>query len=987
MCQAFRAPEGGTIGTMIDRAKPLSFSFDGESFEGYEGDTLAAALLANGVRLVGRSFKYHRPRGIYAAGIEEPSALVTLGEGNRATPNTPATMVDLAEGLVAQSQNRWPSLRFDLMAVNGLLSPFFAAGFYYKTFMGPPVPWHFWEPIIRNAAGLGTPAREPDPDRYETLHDFADALIVGAGPAGLAAAKELAGSGLRLLLADERARAGGDLLGRRERVEGRETDAWLADTLAALEADEGIKVLRRATAFGLYDGLVAGIVERLAANQGTGARERLRIVRARQVILATGALERPLVFPNNDRPGVMLASAARAYANLYAVRAGARAVVAAADDSAYAAAVDLQEAGVEIVSICDLRPEAGAEARTLAGAATIPVHTGCLLDGVEAHSAVQAALVNGPTVEARLDCDLLAVAGGWSPAVHLHSQRGVKPVWRPDLAMFVPGSDPAGVVSAGACLGYASTADCIASGRRAAEATRAALDGESVPSREDPPEQAEAHPLLSARLPKGRGGKAFIDLQNDVTAADVGLAAREGYDSVELMKRYTTLSMATDQGKTSNVNGLAVLAEAAGRSIPEIGTTTFRPPYAPVSIGVLAGPHVGAHFQPVRRTPLHDWHAENGADFVEAGLWLRARAYPEPGEDLEAAMRREAAHVRAKVGMVDVSTLGKIDVQGPDAAEFLNRVYVNGWGKLAVGRARYGVMLRHDGMVFDDGTTTRLAEDRFFMTTTTAQAGPVMSHLEFLLETAWPELRVNLVSITDQWAGIALAGPRARDVLAALLPGQDVSNEALPFMAVIEAEADGIPLRAHRISFSGELAYELFVPSGYAGPLWKALRMVGAPHGIMPYGTEAMGVLRIEKGHVAGPELDGRTTLADIGLAGMASSKKSFVGQVLAQRPALADPARPRLVGLRAVVPEQRIQAGAILFDEGQEAKGHGLGHVSSVTFSPQLDGHIALGFLAEAERRKGVRVMAHSPVHGEATSLEVVDPVFFDPEGARVRG
>ena len=983
MSQAFRAPEGG----LIDRDKPLRFSFDGVRFDGYAGDTLAAALLANGVRLVGRSFKYHRPRGIYAAGIEEPSALVTLGEGARATPNTPATMVDLADGLVAQSQNRWPSLRFDLMAVNGLLSPFFAAGFYYKTFMGPPVPWEFWEPIIRKAAGLGVAAREPDPDRYETLHDFADVLIVGAGPTGLAAAKELSGNGLRVLVTDERARPGGDLLSRHESVEGQGADAWLAETLAAFEADEGVQVLRRATAFGLYDGLVAGIAERLDPSQGTGARERLRIVRARQIILATGALERPLVFPNNDRPGVMLASAARAYANLYAVRAGERAVVAAADDSAYMAAVDMEAAGVEVVAICDLRSDAGPEARVVAEAAKIPVHLDCAVTGVEARGAVQAALIHGATAPARLDCDLLAAGGGWSPVVHLHSQRGVKPVWRADLAMFVPGADPTGIVSAGACLGYAGTADCIASGRRAAEAARAVLEGGAAPVRQDPPEQADAQPLHSARVPTGGRGKAFIDLQNDVTAADVGLAAQEGYDSVELMKRYTTLSMATDQGKTSNVNGLAVLAEAAGRSVPEIGTTTFRPPYAPVSIGVLAGPHVGAHFRPLRRTPLHDWHAENGADFVEAGLWLRARAYPEPGEDLEAAMRREAAHVRAKVGMVDVSTLGKIDVQGPDAAEFLNRVYVNGWSKLAVGKARYGVMLRPDGMVFDDGTTTRLAEDRFFMTTTTAQAGPVMSHLEFLLETAWPELRVNLVSITDQWAGIAVAGPRSREVLAGLLPGYDVSNDALPFMGVIEAEAEGIPLRVHRISFSGELAYELFVPSGYARALWEALRMAGAPHGIIPYGTEAMGALRIEKGHVTGAELDGRTTLADVGLAGMASSKKPFVGQVLAQRPALADPARPRLVGLRAVAPQQRIRAGAILFDEGQEAKGHGLGHVSSVTFSPALGGHIALGFLADAEQRKGKRVVAHSPVHGEATPLEVVDPIFVDPEGARVRG
>jgi len=988
--QRFRLAQGG----LIDRARPVRFRFDGRDCEGYAGDTLASALLANGVRLLGRSFKYHRPRGIVAAGADEPNALVELGAGRHLEPNTLATQVQLYDGLVASSQNRWPSLRFDLMALNALLAPILPAGFYYKTFMWPA---SFWEPVyervIRRSAGLGRASRAPDPDAYEHGHAHADVLVVGAGPAGLAAALAAGQSGARVLLADERPHLGGTLAFERRMLGGEPAGAWVADAERRLAALPEVRILRRTSVFGYYDHNVLAAIERvadhLAARPAHAPRQRLWTIRAREVVLATGALERPLVFADNDRPGVMLASAVRAYLNGYGVAPGRRLVVATNNDDAYRTALDAHAAGLEVAAVVDCRADPG----DLAGRARdagIPVRPASVVQQAHGRLAVQGvelASADGAPL-GRLGCDLLAVSGGWNPAVHLSSQSGARPEWSEALASFVPGAPRQAERAAGAARGVFDLAECIEDGARAgAEAAEAAGFTPPPPPPAAAGDEAAEAPLQALWWIRGGKGKAFVDFQNDVSAEDVHLAAREGYVSVEHAKRYTTLGMATDQGKTANVNGLAILAEARGDPIPEVGITTFRPPYAPVAIGSFAGHARARHYQPVRRTAIHAWHERRGAVFVEAGHWLRPQYYPQEGEDVAAATAREALAVRRAVGLCDVSTLGKIDLQGPDAGAFLDRLYVNGFRTLAVGRARYGLMLREDGIVFDDGTTSRLGEQHFLMTTTTANAAAVLAHMEFYAQTVWPELDIQFCSVTEQWAGIAIAGPRAREVLAQVVDGLDVGNEALPYMGVATATIGGAPARIFRISFSGELAYEVNVPAGYGEAAWELLMAAGAGLGIVPYGMEALGVLRIEKGHVAGPELDGRTTARDLGLGRMLSTGKAFVGQKLMARPGLADPKRPALVGLKPLERGRRLHGGAHLVEDPARANGAtSLGHVTSVARSPTLGHWIALALVAGGARRFGQRLYTVDPLRRETVAVDVVHPVFVDPEGARVR-
>jgi len=999
--QPFRLAAGGAV----DRSRPVSFRFDGRPLTGYAGDTLASALLANGVRLVGRSFKYHRPRGILSAGSEEPNALVELREGARREPNTRATMVELYDGLTAASQNRFPSLAVDLMAVNGLLSPVFSAGFYYKTFMWPASGWMVYEWFIRRAAGLGTASTEPDPDRYEKLHAFCDVLVVGGGPAGLAAARAAAETGARVILCDEHAAFGGSLRLDRERLDDQPAMDWVRDQEAALGAMPEVTLLPRTTAFGYYDGNTLGLVERVADHLPLpGAfqpRQRLWTVRAGRVVLATGALERPLVFGDNDRPGVMLASAVRGYVNRWAVLPGRRAVVATNNDSAYATAFDLADAGATVEAIVDARPT---PPDGLVGQAK---HRG--IEVLTGHAVVRAlggqkvkAIDVGPldgdgsavAVRRRFRADLVAMSGGWSPTVHLQSQSGAKPTFDPASQAFLPGLPRQAQASVGSCAGAWTLAECLEAGARegslAAAATGFAGTSAAVklPRAEPAEARAPIQALWDAKAADGKPGKRFVDFQNDVTASDVALAQREGYASVEHMKRYTTLGMATDQGKSSNVNGLAILARERGEPIERVGTTTFRPPFTPVAMGVFGGRETGRHFRPIRRTPMHDWHARNGAVFVETGPWLRPRYYPKPGETIKQAYSREAAHVRAKVGMADVSTLGKIAVQGPDAAEFLNRVYVNGWSKLAVGRARYGVMLRDDGLAFDDGTTARLSEHEFYMTTTTANAAPVLATLEKYLQLDWPDLKVHVTSVTEQWAQMAVAGPHSRDVLRAGVTGIDLSNDGLPFMGVAQGTIAGMPVRVFRISFSGELAYEVATPANHGTAVWEALMSVGRSFDIMPYGLESMGTLRIEKGHVAGPELDGRRTLDDLGLGRMASSRKWFIGQQMMQRPAMTDPDRPKLVGLVSVDRSVPLRGGAQLVEGASPSDpGPMLGHVTSTTWSPALGEHIALGFVQGGVARDGQTLYAAFPLRDLHTPVRVVRPHFYDPNGERLDG
>ncbi len=992
-------------GGRIDRVKQHSFRFDGTRYSGFAGDTLASALIANGVKLVGRSFKYHRPRGIFSAGIEEPSALVTLRSGGRTEPNVPATVAELYDGLVARSQNAWPSLRLDLMAANGFFKPMLSAGFYYKTFMGPTrKSWMLFEPIIRKAAGLGAASKLADPDRYEKVNLFADVLIVGAGPAGLAAALSAGRMGARVVLADQQSLAGGALL---DEPVGSAADAWLQAALGELATMANVRLMTRTTVFGAYDGGTFGLVERVADHKGEPdpfePRQRYIVLRAASAVIATGAIERPIPFANNDRPGVMLAGAARTYLNRYGVVAGRRVIMMTNNDTAYAAAIDLVAAAAK-VTVLDARPSvAGGKAAWAAGKGVevIPGHAVAQAIG---YTEVKGALIAPFDIATghcgigfrELPADLILVCGGWDPQVHLATQRGGKAQWRADRLAFLPTGEPDIQIHAGAMQGTFSTPDCLreghAAGIRAATAAGTkdkspdlAMPAFAIP---DGDPGAGFAPVWDVHPPEALGHqKRFIDFQNDVSASDLELAHREGYVSVEHLKRYTTLGMATEQGKLANVIALAQMARLRQLPIAEVGTTGFRSPYTSVALGALAGHETDQHVRPVRRTPFHDWNVGKRCVFLDTGLWKRAWFYPEGDEDVNGAYRRETKRVRETVGMVDVSTLGKIDVQGPDAAEFLNRVYVNGWKTLEIGRARYGIMLREDGFILDDGTTSRLSEHHYFLTTTTAEAAKVMSHLEWLLQTAWPELKVHVTSVTDQWGGLAVAGPNARVMLAEAIPDVDFANDKLPFMGVRMGSADGIAVRVHRVSFSGELAYEVFCASGHGHGLARHLERVGARHGLVVYGVEALGALRIEKGHIAGAELDGRTTLEDLHMERMASKAKPYVGSVLRQRAPMTSKERQRLVGLKPVDRKQRIRPGSVLQPHNGPYAGHGLGHVTSTTYSPVLGHSIALGLIQGGEARTGQIVDACYPLKGDTVACEVVPHHFYDPEGLKQNG
>ncbi|MER9017074.1 sarcosine oxidase subunit alpha family protein [Mesorhizobium sp. M0898] len=978
-----RLPAGGRI----SREVPVDFTFDGRKLIGYRGDTLASALLANGVTLVGRSFKYHRPRGIFSAGPEEPNALVTLGSAGRREPNLPATTLELADGMVVESQNRWPSLAFDVQSVNGLFAPFLSAGFYYKTFMGPTRrAWMFYEHFIRKAAGLGRAGTGPDPDRYEVHHAFADVAIVGGGPAGLSAARAAAAAGARVALIEQDFLLGGQLLAE---PSDSAAAAWLRQAEAELEGFETVALMKRTTAFGNYDGNVLGLVEQRDPTdpQPNGeTRQTVTMLRARAIVFATGAIERPMVFSNNDRPGVMLASAARTYLNRFAVLPGRKIIVATSNDGAWRTAFDYAAAGAE-VTVADLRAVPPAALAAEAARLGVVVRAATRIVDLHGGHTVRRVTLNGPEGQSSAACDVVCISGGWSPTVHLTSHLGVKPVYRDDIDGFVPGVFSASQFGAGAMIGAYATAAAVEHGHRAG-IEAAASCGKSAPvpapSKLDLGETAST--VLREALPAGRG-KAFVDFQMDVTTGDIELAHREGYESVEHLKRYTTLGMGTDQGKTSNFPALAAMAALRGATIPETGTTTFRPPYTPVAIGALAGRAVGHHFKPIRRTPMHDWHMANGAEMLEVGLWMRPYFYRQSGRDVNEAYVAEMRTVRQAAGLMDISTLGKIDVQGPDAAIFLDRVYANGFAKLAIGRARYGVMLRDDGIVFDDGTTTRLAENRFFMTTSTAKAADVLSRLEFLLDTAWPDLRVAVTSVSDEWAAMSVAGPNSRAILGVAFPGLDVSDAALPHMGLLESEWQVRGLRILRLSYSGERAYEVYVGATAGEQLWSRLLEAGRPFDLKPYGVEALGALRVEKGHVAGPEIDGRTTLDDLGLGRMAGKRSGFVGDVLRRRQAYQAPERQRLVGLECAEDGKRLRGGAILFLPDDKIEGHGRGRVTSITFSPELDRYVGLALLAGDVAAEGSEVVAVYPMKAETVRARVVSPVFIDPQGERLHG
>jgi sarcosine oxidase subunit alpha len=974
-------------GGRIDRARTIAFCFDGRRYTGHPGDTLASALMANDVALLGRSFKYHRPRGLIAAGSEEPNALVTLERGGARTPNTRATVVDLTEGLSAHSQNAWPSLRFDAMAVNDWLAPFLTAGFYYKTFMWPRAFWErLYEPAIRRAAGLGRLSTLPDPDSYDRGYLHCDLLVVGAGPAGLMAALTAGRAGARVILADEDVLAGGRLNAESFAIDDAPAGDWAGEARAELVSMPNVRVMARTTVFGAFDHGIYGAVEASAPDAPAQApRQTLWRLCTKACVVCAGATERPIAFPDNDRPGVLLAGAARAYANRWAVTPAQCVAVFTNNDDGHRTANDLAARGVSVAAVIDTRADAPdcAAAETLKGAVVTGTSGRLRLSGLTVR------LADGST--RRIACGALAVSGGWNPNLHLSAQQRTRPVWDEAIAAFRPAPGAvAGQRLAGAAAGRFSTHGALEDGAAAARAALADL-GIAAPAEAALPRAEDAPTRIGAFWHvAGVKGRAWLDFQNDVTVKDVALARQEGFHSVEHVKRYTTLGMATDQGRTANVNAIGVMAALTGQGIAETGTTMFRPPYTPVSIGAFAGRARDAEFRPTRRTPTHGWAEERGAVFVEAGQWLRAQYFPQPGEThWRETVDREAKAVRAAVGICDCTTLGKIDVQGRDAAAFLNRIYCNGMAKLPVGRVRYGLMLREDGIAMDDGTAARLAEDHFVVTTTTANAGAVYRHMEFARQCLWPGMDVQLISTTDAWAQIAVAGPNARALLRRIVDdAHDLSNEAFPSMACgAVTVCGGLRARLFRISFSGELAYEIAVPARYGDALMRDLMEQGADLGVTPYGTEALGVLRIEKGHAAGNELNGRTTAAMLGLGRMVSTAKDSIGAVLSRREALEAEDR-RLVGLVPLDGRTALPGGAHLLADGAAQRAENArGWISSAAFSPALDSPIALAFLANGPERMGDTLRAVSPVDGLDIPVRVVSPHFVDPEGGRLRG
>lgn len=1003
---------------MIDRNRPLEFWFDGRKYRGYEGDTAASALLANGVRVLGRSFKYHRPRGVVGAGVDEPNALLTVGRGGSREPNLRAPQIELYSGLELSSQNRWPSLKVDVGALAGYLSPLLPAGFYYKTFMWPRKAWLFYEWFIRRAAGLGRAARVPDPDAYAHKYVTFDVVVVGGGSAGLAAALAAGGSGASVLLVEDMPVCGGSILGLSEETEkGRLARDWVSAGLAELERLPNVTVLTRTSAFGYYDHNMLCLVERVTDHLPEPGphvpRHRLWFARARNVVLACGALERPLVFGGNDRPGVMLASSARRYLNQYGVLVGRRLIGVTNNDSIYPALLDLVRAGAQVPWIVDMRsdgpPVCVQKAVLDAGIDLLLGQAVVRTKGRLGVSAVDVRSV-GPTADdvhmnpRWLNCDGLLVSGGWTPTVHLYAQAQGSLDWSEAVRAFVPGTAPAQAHQrlrcAGAMTGIFGLNERIQSGMNAGiEAVRESGHASSKAStmpvlNTDFTEENPSGAFSLVPQPRRGAQKAFVDLQNDVTTADIGLAVREGYRSVEHVKRYTTLGMGTDQGRLSNINGLANIAFSRGESIQEVGFTTFRPPYSPVSLGALAGYEVGEQLAPFRLTPLHDWHVARGAKMVTVGRWMRPECYLGRGESVSEASYREAAAVRERVGIVDVSTLGKIELQGPDAAEFLERIYMNRWRNLRVGRARYGLMLRDDGRVLDDGTTTRIAEHHYYMTTTTGEAEEVMAHLEYHAQVSWPQLDVDIVSVTDQWGALAVAGPLSR-LLLSDVARQDVGDLALPFMGYLEIDIAGILCRVFRITFSGERAYEVHVPAGFTEAVWRTVLRAGERHGIVPYGTEAMAVLRIEKGHVVASEVDGRTTPDDLGFAPLMRAGGGYIGHAAQRLPGVSRDDRPQLVGLVALDPRSPIPRGGQIVPKrfvGQalsQTERHVVlteGHTTSRTFSPALGTHVALAMLKRGRERLGEQLVVVAPMSRQSVEVHVVAPVFVDPSGERPR-
>ena len=997
MSQNFRLEKEG----LINRSKKISFKFNGKSYFGYEGDTLASALIANGVHLVGRSFKYHRPRGFFGAGVDDPYALVQLIRNNESIPNVKATEQELFEGLEAKSVNCWPNVNFDIGGINNFLRIFLPAGFYYKTFMWPKSFWYkIYEPFIRKAAGFGVVSHEPDKERYEHKYEYCDLLITGSGPSGLASAYSAAKNGAKVILAEDKPRFGGSLLTSDVNIGNESGKEWADKIITELKSMPNVVVKNRAQVFGYYDHNMLVMSERLTEHLPKSdkftPKQKLWYIRAKEVVISSGSIERPLVFGNNDTPGVLLSSAAKEYMKVYGVLVGKKPIIFTNNDSAYETAIEFKKNGVDPI-VLDSRKELSSDLINEAKSLGINIKFEYVVVNANGYRKVKSAdiakISDDKTTLGKIEniaCDCICVSGFWTPTIHLASQSGGKTKFNEEIDAFIPSKSKQNETTVGSANGIFNLQDSLKTSFETGYNLSKKITKEdnklSVPTVVEK-KNSKHDKFWCVPLPKGKKYKRFLDFQNDVAVSDIELAIKEGYRSIEHVKRYTTLGMATDQGKTSNLNGLQLVSNIENKLVPEVGHTTFRPPYTPVSIGAIVGREVGKHSKPTRKSPMHSWHEKNNAVFVDAGLWLRPRFYKRGNETLFDASKREAENVRKNVGVCDVTTLGKIDVKGPDAAEFLNRVYTNAWLKLPVGKARYGVMLREDGIVMDDGTTTRVSENHYHMTTTTAQASNVLSHLEYYLQIVWPELNVNVVSTTEQWAGAAIAGPKSRELLQKLFPDTDCSNEGLPFMGFIETKLFGVYARIFRISFSGELAYEVNVESDYGNFMWEKIIEIGNEFKIQPYGTEALSTLRIEMGHVAGSELDGRTTPFDTSLDGLLSKKKDFIGKRSMQKEAFISSKREKIVGVVPLDKKTSIPEGSyIVKDANTKLPNPKLGHVSASCWSVEYNNPFSLAIIKDGKNMIGQKLFALSPLKNKSIPVEVVSSHYVDPKGERVR-
>ena len=998
MSQTYRLNNAG----YINRDKKISFKFNGKKYFGYKGDTLASALLANGVHLVGRSFKYHRPRGFVGAGVDEPNAKVQLYyKGTNTEPNANATEVELVEGLIARSQNCWPSVSFDFGAINNLLNKFFPAGFYYKTFMWPKSFWYkIYEPIIRKAAGLGIAPLKPDPDKYEHKYEYCDVLVAGSGPSGLSSALSAAKNGARVILAEDKVRFGGSLLTDEVTIGNKKGKEWADEIISQLKSMPNVIVKNRSQVFGYYDHNMMVMCERTKDHIENPSeftpRQKLWYIRAKEVIISTGSIERPLTFGNNDRPGIILASAAKEYMKVYGVLVGKKPIIFTNNDSAYDTAIDFKKNGIDPI-IIDTRDDSQSSVANEAKSLNISIKFSHGVVNTKGYLRLNSATIgkfnsdkSGYEKLENISCDCICVSGNWTPTVHLASQSGNKLKFNEAIDAFIPNQSKQNENTIGSAKGSFTLKESLEDGFKKGFELSNKITGKnekSITPTSNEKNYGQHDKFWCMPLPKNKHYKRFVDFQNDVAVSDIELAVREGFKSIEHVKRYTTLGMATDQGKTSNLNGLQLVSDIEKKIIPEVGHTTFRPPYTPITIGAIVGREVGKHYRPTRKSPIHEWHEKNNAVFVDAGLWLRPRYYKKGNENLLEASTREARNVRKNVGVCDVTSLGKIDIKGADSAEFLNRVYTNAWMKLPIGKGRYGVMLREDGIVFDDGTTTRISENHFHMTTTTAQAANVLSHLEYYLQVVWPELDVNVVSTTEQWAGAALAGPNSRKLLGKLFKNIDVSNEGIQFMGYKESDLFGVPARIFRISFSGELAYEINVESDYGIFMWKKIIELGKEMNIEPYGTEALSTLRIEMGHVAGSEIDGRVISSDLSLEGMLSKKKDFIGKRSLFREAFVNPSREKIVGVIPIDKKTMIPEGSHLVNDGNATLPNPkLGHVSASCWSVEYNNPFSLAILQDGKNKIGKKLYAVSPLKNKNIPVEIISSHYVDPKGERVR-